>query len=340
MVTFLNYTSILSIGTKWFEFIIDVTVKATIILIIAYIVNFVWRRASAAARNLIWNLAVVSLLIVPLFSLVLPEWEVSLFTYNQTAEQSLNSNKFPQPQYDEQQAEMGAMNSENYAEAVRNLTNKVKPLSDDSQNSSVIARTGLFIKNALYKLHWSVWLLFLWVIGALFVFARLLTGYTVMRRITKHFIPVKNRTLNSIAADYAEKIGIKRTIQLMLCRRIAVPMTRGWLKPKIILPEEALSWSEKRRKSVLLHELAHVKRFDYLSSFAVHAVSILYWFNPFVWIVVRRLYVECEQACDDLVLEAGTKASAYANHLVEVARSLVSSKWAPSLEVAMAKKSD
>ncbi|KPK96210.1 hypothetical protein AMJ80_01220, partial [bacterium SM23_31] len=99
------------------------------------------------------------------------------------------------------------------------------------------------------------------------------------------------------------------------------------------------SWSEKRRKSVLLHELAHVKRFDYLSSFVVHVVSVLYWFNPFVWIAVRKLYVECEQACDDLVLEAGTKASDYANHLVEVARSLLSPKWAPSIEVAMMRKS-
>jgi len=335
MDTYLNYTSLLSLGTKWFEFIVDVTVKGTIILILAYFVNFVWRRASAAARNLVWNLAVVSLLIVPLFSLVLPEWEVSIFSYNQTEKQYFHADNAPSSLFNEQQTE----NLTNNEESAGNISTITEPLSDGSQNSSVIERAGLFIKNVLSNLHWSVWLMLLWLFGALFVFARLLVGYTIMRRITKHFIPVNNRIFNCIAADYAGETGIKRTIQLLQCSRIAVPMTRGWLKPKIILPEEALSWSEKRRKSVLLHELAHVKRLDYLSSFVVHAVSVLYWFNPLVWVAVRKLYVECERACDDLVLEAGTKASDYANHLVEVARSLISSKWAPSLEVAMAKKS-
>ena len=335
MDTFIDYTLLLSLGTKWFEFIVDVTVKGTIILILAYFVNLVWRRASAAARNLVWKLAIVSLLIVPLFSLVLPEWEVSIFSYNHAVEQPLQSDKFTQPQYDEQQAE----NLTNNEESAGNISTIMEPLSDDSQSSSVIERAGLFIKNVLSNMHWSIWLLSLWLLGTLFVFARLLVGYTVMRRITKHFIPVKNHTLNCIAADCADETGIKRPIQLLQCSRLAVPMTRGWLKPKIILPEEAQSWPEKRRRSVILHELAHVKRLDCLSSFVIHAVSVMYWFNPLVWVAVRKLYVECEQACDDLVLEAGTKASDYANHLVEVARSLVSSKWAPSLEVAMARKS-
>src|SRR5262249_36577705 len=100
-----------------------------------------------------------------------------------------------------------------------------------------------------------------------------------------------------------------------------MPMTWGWLRPVVLLPVEAGQWTPQRKEIVLRHELAHVKRWDCLSQFIAQTACAVYWFNPLVWVAERRMCVERERACDDLVLEGGWKASDYASHLLEIAQS-------------------
>lgn len=88
---------------------------------------------------------------------------------------------------------------------------------------------------------------------------------------------------------------------------------------------------------VLLHELAHVKRWDCLSQTIAGIASALYWFNPLVWLAARRMCVERERACDDLALRGGWKPSEYATHLVDIAQSLRAARLGGA--VAMARSS-
>jgi hypothetical protein len=89
-----------------------------------------------------------------------------------------------------------------------------------------------------------------------------------------------------------------------------------------LLPKKSASWSKERLEAVLLHELAHVRRLDYVSQLISVAVSALYWFNPLVWLCARAMRAEAEAAADDTVIRSGVKPSDYAQELLRIAADL------------------
>jgi TonB family protein len=115
-------------------------------------------------------------------------------------------------------------------------------------------------------------------------------------------------------------------------RTPSVPMTVGVVRPRIVLPAAAGTWSAGMRRSVLLHEQAHIDRRDPLWNLTAQLTRAIYWFHPLVWLVLRQLHSERERACDDAVLASGVRPSDYATHLLACAR--LAASTVPGLPMA------
>ena len=107
----------------------------------------------------------------------------------------------------------------------------------------------------------------------------------------------------------------------------------------ILLPTDVSNWSADRQRVVLLHELAHIQRQDWLTQMVAQITCAVYWFNPLVWFAARRMRTEVERACDDHVLNAGYQSTDYAQHLLDIVRNIKRVGVATSSAVMMARRS-
>jgi len=176
----------------------------------------------------------------------------------------------------------------------------------------------------------------------LLLLLKLLAGFAATSMLSRRATKFTDPTLTELFSSLLTEVNLKGRVRLLRSERTSMPIVYGIIRPAVLLPAEAEKWSEERRRMVLLHELTHVTRRDCLTQMLAQLACAVYWFNPFVWVAARRLRVEREQACDDYVLSIGTKPSDYANHLLEIARSMQERpvfEWAQTTSVAMARRS-
>src|SRR5262245_20520488 len=137
----------------------------------------------------------------------------------------------------------------------------------------------------------------------------------------------------------ARMIGLRRVPEVRIGGERMMPMVWGLFHPVLLLPAGAGRWPAARLEAVLLHELAHVRRYDALTQLIAEVARVVFWFNPLVWLAARQIYLERELACDDMVLNAGTLPSDYAGDLLDLVRSLRASRATGLAAIAMARPS-
>jgi beta-lactamase regulating signal transducer with metallopeptidase domain len=115
-------------------------------------------------------------------------------------------------------------------------------------------------------------------------------------------------------------LGIRRSVQVRTTDAIGVPAVAGLFKPVLMLPAEADDWHDDVKRAVVLHELAHVARWDAAGQLISQLACAVYWCVPLAWHGARRAAILREQASDDVVLLSGVRASSYAANLLNVAR--------------------
>ncbi|MBS1759855.1 MAG: M56 family metallopeptidase [Bacteroidetes bacterium] len=125
------------------------------------------------------------------------------------------------------------------------------------------------------------------------------------------------------ASRTAVAMGIKRNINIRFSKLIKSPLTVGFYKPLILLPLAVINQlTTQQIEAVLLHELAHIKRYDYLINICVQFVNTILYFNPFVKFLCRELELEREKSCDELVLQFEYNAYHYASALLTIGKNM------------------
>jgi beta-lactamase regulating signal transducer with metallopeptidase domain len=116
---------------------------------------------------------------------------------------------------------------------------------------------------------------------------------------------------------FGERMGIKKSVHVYISELITSPVTIGFLKPVILLPMVAITHlSEKQVEAVLLHELAHIRRYDYLINLFVNFIRTILYFNPFVKLFAKTIEREREKSCDEMVMQFEYDPHGYASALL------------------------
>ena len=313
-------------SAMWISALAETAVRSTALLGIAALLTLVLCRRSAAIRHLVWGLALAGLLVLPLAGAVLPGVSVPVprAVADALPESWVATGDGLHARENPLAAPAVAEPRSGSSFAVSGRATTEPAVSNVAAAAATIARGPV--------------LLVLWAVGAAALAAWVLAGVRNTRRFAADATAVSSPEWLDPLRDVVAQLGIRRPVRLLQSDRAVTPMTWGWLRPVVVVPA-ASGWSPERRAVVLRHELAHVSRGDVVTQLLARGVCALYWFNPAVWFAAYRLREERERACDDEVLRLGTRASDYANHLLDIARECHAPGRRASAAVAMARRS-
>ena len=316
----------------------DVWLKSLAVLAVAGSLCFLLRRAAAATRHWIWFVALASLPCLLLLAWVPRSWQRPLWSvssdFNSGNQVTLVLNLVP-------------------AGTARSSANGAAPLEAGATTASGLASGRSQAIATRFSAGALVITVMIWLIGVVLGLLSVLAGRVQLCHLARngHLLARKPHAFEAGApascrlrwsecskpaicrrseppeADWAlllqaacDRLRLRRPVRLLQSVDNPMPLTWGWWRPVILMPAEAANWPSERRRIVLLHELAHAKRWDCLTQAVARLVCALYWINPQVWLAARRMCIERERACDDLVLTSGCRPSEYATHLVDIAR--------------------
>lgn len=278
-----------------------VLLKTSVVMAAGLLIVWAYRSARASIRHLCLTCAFAVLLLLPVTALIAPSLRLEI----------------TDPKMDITATQLVQTPVDNFQ------SNQTSRASLSTSNSGP----------AEFSWRKMIWLV--WALGAALLLTRLAISFVRLRLIRRAGIP--SLELNQTMRILTTSAGMRRRVEVLLHDDVEVPFTSGFLRPSILLPGDASVWSELELQRVLVHELEHIKRGDWLVQVLVRTACAFYWFQPLVWIGWRQICLEAERACDDAVV-IGNERTAYAEQLVNLAKRLSHTLAPPVL--SMANRSD
>ena len=295
----------------------EVILKGVLLLAVVALVVRCLQRSSAAVKHLLWCLGLAGVLFIGFFESVLPKWPVEMQWLHFPATELLS------PIAADESASQTPTQKSAVSEAF-NFTHGSVSHAVESKKITISPGT---------------WLLAIWLAGFIAAMAPVSTGIIHLWLITRKAKRLENSDWLEVMEAAQIELDTWRKIKLLETDRLNVAVTWGFWPAVILLPTGSAEWPEEKRRMVVLHELAHVKRWDWLTQTVAAIACAVHWFNPLAWLAARRMRIERELACDDLVLGTGMNATDYAEELLRFAAKLGRTPLAARAAVPMARSS-
>lgn len=142
-------------------------------------------------------------------------------------------------------------------------------------------------------------------------------NYHYVQKIRTRGLHKINAAFKIFTRNTAENLGIFRKVQIWISDRVYAPVTIGFLKPVILIPVAAINQlTTQQVEAIILHELYHIRRFDYVINLVINFIKTILYFNPFVKLFVNTIEREREHSCDEMVMQYQYKPAEYATALL------------------------
>lgn len=287
------------ISQRTFEIVANASWGAFLLLSLVWGLLRLFRSASSAFRAMVWMSALLATLILPACLLVLPEsWMLKSAVSESHGQISLRSS-------DHDRSHVTPVLSNTPAIAEVADRESILPAHRLARLAPVVSRIMITV----------------WLAGFLFVLGRAILGHLLLQARRGTPGGTTDSDWDAAAHEVAAELNLTTPVALREDASTTTPAVWGFRRPTVFLPPLSV-WSRERKRVILLHEFAHIKRGDPQSLWLKQLVAAFYWFHPMVRLALSESGMASEQACDDLVLRAGVPPCDYASHLLELSESL------------------
>ncbi|MAE63306.1 MAG: hypothetical protein CMJ18_03465 [Phycisphaeraceae bacterium] len=300
---------------------IDVALKATFVYLaaMATATATALSKRCALCTSTFWHACLVGLIVLPVASALLPRWRIDLLGMMPEAPAATAAAPALQPTTTEAPRPLALRLALAYERAV------VTPMAT--------ATPG---EHPRWIAMWPALLVIVIAFGSLALAVRLVSSIAATVRTRRCGVPLEDPQWRQRMDHWRARLGIRRHVDLRLTDELNVPVIIGWLRPTILIPKHRMSPSGAHIDSVLLHELCHVRRLDFLWHVLLRAVQVIYWYHPLTWVAGRTITRAREVTCDEVCVHHLDSRDTYRSALLWFAGSLVR-RPAESLALAMAK---
>ncbi len=164
----------------------------------------------------------------------------------------------------------------------------------------------------------SGWVVCVWIAGVLLLSLRAAGGWMRAQRLKRRVLPASGE-LEEMMTRLKRRLSISAPVRVYTSAIVQVPTVIGWLRPYILLPVTAITGlSESQLRAILAHELAHIRRHDYLVNLLQTAIETVLFYHPAVWWAGKQMRIEREHCCDDIAVAVCGNAIEYAEALAEL----------------------
>jgi len=274
--------------------------QATAVALILAILLRILRKSTANLRYIFACLALALIVLLPVITIKL----VPVLAIRGTAFQAVNTGRMPVP-----------------PPAVEMPAPETTVIAKQFEPESVTVVPAIpFKQRAVDTLEPALpYIVSGWLIGVFGLSIWNLGGWTQLQRLKRRMVKQVDSTLLKKLKVLTQKLKVKQTIRLMESTLVQIPTVVGWLRPVILLPVSALTGlSSEQLEAIIAHELAHIKRFDYLVNILQTVVETLGFYHPAVWWVSYKIRAERENCCDDMAVSISGDRVSYAGALASM----------------------